>query len=84
MIVASFVLLMLALGLGFLRFLRGPQLWDRLLCGELIGTILVPVIVLTSHTLGEDFLMDVAIALTLLTFIGTAVTASLVDEESSE
>lgn len=59
-----------ALVLTFVRLVRGPSLLDRVVALELTATLVVGVIAAYSIGTGEPVLLDVAIALALVAFIG--------------
>ena len=59
-----------SLVLTFIRMVRGPRLMDRVVALELTATLVVGVIAATSIASGTQVLLDVAIALALVAFIG--------------
>jgi multicomponent Na+:H+ antiporter subunit F len=62
--VASFILLMVALGL--VRVLRGPDTSDRLMAAQLIGSGGVAVLLLLSASMRLPAIIDVALMLAIL------------------
>ena len=62
--VASFILLMVALGL--VRVLRGPDTSDRLMAAQLIGSGGVAVLLLLAASLHLPAIIDVALMLAVL------------------
>lgn len=66
------LLLLLSLGLGLVRALRGPTLADRMLSVQLLGTCGVALLLLMGHLLGQPALHDVALVLALLAVVSAA------------
>lgn len=67
---AVMLVLSLALGLAFVRLVVGPSLLDRVVALELTSTLVVGVIVTFAIRTATPILLDVAIALALVAFIG--------------
>jgi multicomponent Na+:H+ antiporter subunit F len=67
---AVMAMITLALILTFLRLLRGPSLLDRVVALELTATLVVGVIAAWSIAIETAVMLDVAIALALVAFIG--------------
>lgn len=74
-IVLAFALLSGSLALAALRLVRGPSVPDRIVALELIASLFVGVIALSSIATGVSAYLDVAIALTLVAFLGAVVLA---------
>lgn len=53
------------------RISKGPTAPDRTVAIDILGIVIVGFCVLLSITTGKDFYMNVAIAWSLLSFIGT-------------
>ncbi len=66
------VVLLLTLGTGLLRALRGPTLADRMLAVQLLGTGGVGLLLLLSALLKAPALLDVALVLALLAAVAAA------------
>ena len=60
------VFLLLNLGAGMWRVLRGPSAADRMLAAQLFGTTAVAVLVLLGQAMGSAALLDVALLFALL------------------
>ena len=58
--------LMLNLGAGMWRVLRGPTVADRMLAAQLFGTTAVAVLLVLAQASGNAALRDVALVLALL------------------
>lgn len=67
----AFILLVLAMGLGFVRMARGPSLPDRVVALDLVTILAVAFCALFSIASGEAAFLDVAIALALVAFLAT-------------
>lgn len=75
----SLTLVMVSIVLAFVRILRGPSLPDRVMGLDMIGLMAVSVIVLTAIVSGEAVLIDAAIALALVAFLGTLAFARFIE-----
>jgi multicomponent Na+:H+ antiporter subunit F len=62
------------------RMVRGPRIADRLLALDLITTILLALIVLLALIEVQTLLVDVALALSALSFVSTLAIARFVGE----
>lgn len=51
----------------------GPRFTDRVVCANVIGTVVNLMVCLLSYLLGEDYLVDVAILYALLNLLSMAV-----------
>jgi multicomponent Na+:H+ antiporter subunit F len=67
----AFDILVLALFVAFIRLVRGPSLPDRVVALELCGTVMVCMIAVQAIMTEQPVLLDVAIALALVSFLGT-------------
>ncbi len=66
LILALAVFLMLNLGAGMWRVLRGPTAADRMLAAQLFGTTAVAILLLLAEASGSAVLRDVALVFALL------------------
>jgi multicomponent Na+:H+ antiporter subunit F len=66
LILALAVFLMLNLGAGMWRVLRGPTAADRMLAAQLFGTTAVAILLLLAEASGSAALRDVALVFALL------------------
>ena len=66
----SLTVLALALLLSFVRLVRGPSLMDRVVALELIAIVVVGIIAVYAVGTDEPALIDVAIVLALVAFLG--------------
>ncbi len=67
----TFIMLMLAIVLAFIRLLLGPSLPDRVVALDLITVLAVAFSALFAIAANEPAFLDVAIALALIAFLAT-------------
>lgn len=75
----AFTMLSLALVLSFVRLVRGPSLPDRVVALDLIAVLTVGFIALYAIDTGQRVLLDAAIVVALITFLGTIAFAKYVE-----
>lgn len=68
-------LILFAILLSFIRFIKGPHLTDRIVAFDTMGIIAVSLLVLLSVTVKENIYLDVAFVFALIGFIGTIIFA---------
>ena len=66
-----FWVLIFYLLLAFVRVIKGPTIWDRLLGMNVIATKIIVIIIIYAAIYDTSFLLDFAIIYTLSGFIGT-------------
>ncbi len=71
------VILGILLFLCLLRAIRGPEVSDRLVASNMMGTIVLVMICTLSLLLNEGFLVDVAIVYSLLSFLSVVLITKL-------
>jgi multicomponent Na+:H+ antiporter subunit F len=73
-------LLSIAVLMAFVRLVRGPSLPDRVVALDLISTLSIAMI--ATYAIGQDqpVLLDVAIVLALLAFLGTVAFARYLEK----
>ena len=72
------ILLYILMGLSFLCFIRvvlGPTMVDRMVAIDIFGILVVGICALLVIKTGRTFLIDIAIAWIILSFIGTVTLA---------
>jgi multicomponent Na+:H+ antiporter subunit F len=74
----------LALLLAFIRLVRGPTLPDRVVALDLMAVLAVAIITLYAIATNERILLDAAIVLALITFLGTVAFARYVERRSQD
>lgn len=75
-------LLVAAGGLATVRLLRGPTLPDRVVALDLIGAVCIAVIAAYAEAYHEPAFLDVAIAVGLITFLGTVAVARYIERST--
>ena len=60
---------------AFVRLVLGPSLPDRVVALDVIATMAVGALAVVSIQTGEKILLDVALAIALITFLGTVALA---------
>lgn len=79
-----FAMLIAALFLAFARLVRGPSLPDRVVALDLIATLTVGMIVVYTITTRQPVLLDVAIVVALVSFLGTVAFAQYVERRARD
>lgn len=74
-LLAILLLLTLAIAVAFVRVFRGPSAPDRVVAIDLTSGIAVGVIAVYSAATGDRELLRVAMALALISFLGTVAVA---------
>ena len=59
------------LALSFIRLIKGPSIWDRLLGMNVVATKIIVIIIIYASMFDTAFLLDFAIIYALSGFIGT-------------
>lgn len=80
----SCLILMLSLVLSIIRLIKGPTLADRVVALDLISFITVGFIALYTLYSGQKALLDIAITLGLVAFLGTIAFARYIVKIKSE
>ncbi len=78
---AFFLIVLVVLGIFLFaclfRAIKGPEVADRLIATNMMGTIVLVMISILSLLLNEGFLMDVAIVYALLSFLSVILITKL-------
>ncbi len=69
------VVLTVGMVLAFVRLVRGPSLPDRVVAFDAMAVMAVGALVLVAMGTGQALFLDVALALALITFLGTVALA---------
>jgi len=67
----SFGALLLAMLLALVRLIKGPETSDRIVALDLIASIVMGFILVYSIVLKREIYFDIAIVISLISFIGT-------------
>lgn len=77
-VTVAYVGLLLSFVMAFIRLILGPTLADRVVALDLISFITIGFITVYTLDSGEDALLDIAITLGLVAFLGTIAFARLI------
>ena len=64
------LIIIIAIFLSFIRFLKGPDLANRVVAFDTMSIITISLLVLLSISIKESFYLDVAFIFALIDFIG--------------
>lgn len=78
----AFPLLTIAVILAFVRLVRGPSLPDRVVALDLIATLMIGIIAIYAIATDEPVLLDLAIVLALISFLGTVAFAHYIERRA--
>ena len=67
----SFVMLLIAFALAFVRIVKGPTARDRIVALDLIASITMGFILVYSVVINKAMYFDIVIVISLISFIGT-------------
>ncbi|HET7620248.1 MAG TPA: monovalent cation/H+ antiporter complex subunit F [Vicinamibacterales bacterium] len=81
--IIALAMLALSAALTFIRVITGPTLPDRVIAVDLIGVQLVCLLVVTAGATAQQALLDVAIVVALISFVGTVAYASYIERSRS-
>lgn len=76
------LLLTIALLLAFSRLVRGPTVPDRVISLDLMASLVVGLLLLTAAQYTILAIVDIALVLALLAFLGTVAFASLIERRT--
>ncbi len=77
-----YLMLMAALLLAFVRLAVGPSMPDRVVALDLIANLVVAMTALYAITTNQQVLLDVAIGIALITFLGTVAFAQYIERRA--
>jgi multicomponent Na+:H+ antiporter subunit F len=69
----------LALLIAFVRLVKGPTLPDRIVAMDLFGILVVGLIVVLAGSTGVGAMLDAAIVIAMIGFLGTVAYATYVE-----
>ena len=79
----ALTLLAVAAALTFIRLAKGPTLPDRVIAIDLIGVLLVGLLVVMAGEMAQQALLDVAMVVALISFVGTVAYARYIEREGA-
>lgn len=65
--------------LSFIRMVQGPTLADRVVAVDALATMAVGALVLIAVVTGQGLLLDIALAIALVVFLGTIAMAMTIE-----
>ena len=71
--VVVFILLGICMIVCLIAAIRGPELGDRIVAANMIGTLTIATICLLSYALQQSWLLDVALIYTMISFLAVVV-----------
>jgi multicomponent Na+:H+ antiporter subunit F len=74
-LIVAYLLLATGMLTAFWRLVVGPSLPDRVVALDVLATMAIGVLALAAMQSGEKILLDVALAIALITFLGTVALA---------
>lgn len=83
MIHLAFVFLGIALLMGLYRLVVGPSLSDRVVALDLMSFVAVGVIAVYTVAMGDAVMLDAALAVALVAFLGTVAFARYVERRGA-
>lgn len=69
--------------LSLLRIILGPSIWDRLVGLNLLTAKVNILIILVAYFLELDYILDIAISYTLLSFIGIMIISNYIQRKET-
>jgi multicomponent Na+:H+ antiporter subunit F len=73
------VVLGLGMLLAFGRLVKGPSLPDRIVAADVIATMMIGALVVAAITTSQSFLLDIALTIALVVFLGTIALAMAIE-----
>lgn len=77
----SLTLMVLAIIPCIYRVIKGPTVPDRVVAVDAMTTVIVVMLGVYSFVRGSVFFMDVALVLSIISFVGTVTISKYLDEE---
>lgn len=72
-LMAAILILAVLLILGIIRSVLGPEIADRVIAVNMIGTIVIMMIAILSVMLDQNYLVDVCLIYAMISFLGVVV-----------
>lgn len=76
-------MLAVAAGVTFIRLVKGPSLPDRVVALDLVGVLMVCLLVVTASATAQQALLDVAMVVALVSFVGTVAYSRYIERSRS-
>lgn len=78
----ALIILGILMGLVLIRSIIGPRITDRILCINMIGTLVICSVTILSRLLNEGYLMDIALIYAMISLLTVLVLASVYNRKS--
>ena len=73
----TLTILAILMGIILARSIIGPRITDRILCINMLGTLVICMIAILSRMLQESYLTDIALIYAMLSFLTVLILASV-------
>ena len=73
----ALIVLSILIAVMLIRSIIGPGVTDRILCINMIGTMIIASLAILASLLDEGYLLDVALIYTMISFVSVLVLASV-------
>ncbi len=73
----ALIILGILMGIVLIRSIIGPRVTDRILCINMIGTLVICSVAILSRLLHEGYLIDIALIYAMISFLTVLVLASV-------
>jgi len=74
----------IALVVACYRLMRGPSICDRIMALDLIGVMIVAISALCAIAFGVTVLLDIAIVIALISFVGTVAFSVFIQKRATK
>ena len=71
MFITVSIVILVAIAVGLVRAFRGPTLYDRVMAGNMIGTLTVLMVAVLGFMTGRPEFLDIALVYVLISFVST-------------
>ncbi len=71
MYVTVTLVILVAIAIGLVRAFRGPTLFDRVMAGNMVGTMTVLMVAVLGFMSGRPEFLDIALVYVLISFVST-------------
>lgn len=82
-LISSTIALSITIVICFVRAIKGPELADRLIAINVIGTKTIVLISAVSFIIKESYFIDIVLVYALISFLGSVVISNLISEEGN-
>ena len=75
--IVSLILIAFSMLFVIIKSIKGPRITDRVVCVNMIGTLVIISICILSFLLNESLLLDVSLIYVLISFLGVVVLSTV-------